>query len=64
MDIVVAKWLPFGLFARSGRWGSAVAALVMPMTLLLWPVASFWAMSLAVRRHEDAQWYSLVGKDF
>ena len=64
MEIFVAKWIPFLYFRRSGRPGAAVLALLLQMTLLLWPVASFWAMASAVRAQESAQWYPLVRRDF
>jgi hypothetical protein len=64
VEIFVAKWLPFLYFRRAGRPGAALLALLMQATLLLWPLASFWAMSGAVRAQESAQWNPLVRRDF
>ncbi len=64
MEIFVAKWLPCLYFWRSGRPGSAAAALLLQLTLLLWPIASFWAVSGVVRSMESEQWNPLVRRDF
>lgn len=64
MEIFVAKWLPFLYFHRSGRNGAALVALLLQMTIVLWPLASFWAMSQSVMAQERAQWYPLVRRDF
>ena len=64
MEIFVAKWLPFLYFWRRGRTGAALVALLLQMSLLLWPLASFWAMAGAVAAQETAQWNPLLRRDF
>ncbi len=64
MEIFIAKWLPFLHIWRLGRRGAAIAACLLQITLLFWPVASFWAMGAAVRQQETAQWNPLVRRDF
>ncbi len=64
VEIFVAKWLPFLYFRRQGRVGAAVAALLMQLTIILWPIASFWAMGQAVKSQESDKWYALYRRDF
>jgi hypothetical protein len=64
VEIFVAKWLPFLYFWRMRRPGAALLALLLQITLLLWPIASFWAMAQAVRAQEDAKWFPLMRRDF
>lgn len=64
VEIFVAKWLPFLYFRRQGLIGAAVAALLMQLTIILWPIASFWAMSHATQAQETRKWYALYRRDF
>lgn len=64
MEIFVAKWLPCLHFWRSGRSGAAAVALLLQISILLWPIASFWAVSGVVRAMESEQWHPLVRRDF
>lgn len=64
MEIFIAKWLPCRYFWLTGRRGAGWIALLLQITLVLWPIASFWAMAVAVRSQETAQWHPLVRRDF
>lgn len=64
MEIFVAKWLPFLYFKRQGRPIAALVAFLLQTTLILWPMASFWAMGSAVQAQETRQWHPLYRRDF
>lgn len=47
---VLAKLLPCTVFLANGRVFAAIAALLMQVSLLLWPIASLWALRLEERK--------------
>lgn len=51
---VFALMMPFVAFLMLERWASALAALVLQVTVLGWPIATIWAL-LAQRADDEAQ---------
>ncbi len=50
----LAKFLPCAVFFANGRAVGGVVALLMQATVVLWPVASRWALQLEERKGIEA----------